>query len=149
MELVKSLIKIQYLKNMEKEIICTKKMSKENILHFKLAIENQYYYQFYVDDLPMLAMVGGIEESTKEIYLYTHQKIQLGYNKDQILEANLTAENPRILNDKEENFDIEFTYSVEFINTPHIEFSQRFKRYLDDNFFEHKIHWFFFFFFLY
>lgn len=51
---------------------------------FNYAVDNHYWYQLYMDDLPMWAMVGGAvkKDGTNEIvrYMYTHQKFSIGYN---------------------------------------------------------------------
>lgn len=51
---------------------------------------------------------------------------------------NLTSENPVPL---EAGQKLQFTYSVQWVPTTH-PFETRFNRYLEYDFFEHKIHWF-------
>jgi len=55
-----------------------------------------------------------------------------------VIEVNLTSENPVPL---ERGTAVAFTYSVSWHKTD-VSYSQRFEKYLDDNFFEHQIHWF-------
>jgi transmembrane 9 superfamily protein 3 len=140
-ELVKHKISLAFRNNVQKETICTFSLNKEKLDQFLHAVENQYWYQYYLDDLPMWAMVGGIakDETGKEIpFIYTHSKFSIGYNEDRIVQVNLTAGNPVRL---EEGTTLTFTYTVNWIQSD-IDFSNRFRRYLDHNFFEHRIHWF-------
>jgi transmembrane 9 superfamily protein 3 len=55
-----------------------------------------------------------------------------------IVEVNLTSENPIPI---KEGTSFTFTYSVKWLQSKRT-FSTRFRKYLDYNFFEHKIHWF-------
>ena len=58
--------------------------------------------------------------------------------KKKIVEVNLTTGNPVRI---KEGDSFDFTYSVDWKESD-IEFDNRFRRYLDFHFFEHKIHWF-------
>jgi transmembrane 9 superfamily protein 3 len=143
MELVKSRISFVFRQNeKEPKKICSIVLNKDYVEKFNYAVDNHYWYQLYLDDLPMWAMVGGAvkKEGTNEIvrYIYTHQKFSIGYNGPHIVQVNLTAENPVVIKEGEK---IDFTYSVQWVQSP-ITFAGRFRTYLDHKFFEHKIHWF-------
>jgi transmembrane 9 superfamily member 3 len=71
-------------------------------------------------------------------HIFTHRSLSLTYNNNQIIEVNLTSENPIPL---QANAKLSFTYSVHWKQTSK-PFSQRFNRYLEYDFFEHQIHWF-------
>lgn len=73
-----------------------------------------------------------------EQHIFTHRTISVAYNGDRIVEANLTSENPVPI---EEGKALHFTYSVKWHSSDK-QFADRFNRYLDYNFFEHRIHWF-------
>ncbi|KAL0486149.1 9 TM domain-containing transmembrane protein [Acrasis kona] len=141
LELVKSKMTFKYKENNQKELICAVKLTKDNLEQFTHAVANQYWYQYYMDDLPMWYLVGGVaqDDDNKEIpFIYTHSKFTIGYNGDRIVGVNLTAGNPVRL---ELDASITFTYTSTWVESQ-VEYSQRFKRYLDHNFFEHRIHWF-------
>lgn len=57
---------------------------------------------------------------------------------NRIIEVNLTSENPVPI---EVGRTLQFTYSVSWISVDKT-FESRFNRYLEYDFFEHKIHWF-------
>jgi transmembrane 9 superfamily member 3 len=64
--------------------------------------------------------------------------LSIGYKGNRILEVNLTSENPVPI---EVGRKLEFTYSVHWLQSDK-PFERRFDRYLEYDFFEHKIHWF-------
>ncbi|CAK9168274.1 unnamed protein product [Ilex paraguariensis] len=93
------------------------------------------------DDLPLWGFVGELHpdrSSANKHVLYTHKKIVVRYNKDQIIHVNLTQESPKPL---EVGRSLDLTYSVQWVTT-NITFAHRFDVYLDYPFFEHQIHWF-------
>ncbi len=73
----------------------------------------------YLDDLLMRGFVGHLEEGSflphrHETYLWTHLHFSFGYNKDQVVEANVTTvgATPFSLDDFEPPIKVTFTYSV-------------------------------------
>lgn len=71
-------------------------------------------------------------------HIFTHRSLTIEFNENRIIEVNLTSENPVPL---ELGKKLEFTYSVHWKATSK-SFDSRFNRYLEYDFFEHKIHWF-------
>lgn len=139
-DLIKSMVQIFFRKPVERAPVCTKSFKKSEYEQLREAIIEQYWYQMYLDDLPIWGMVGeAYEESGQEkVFIFTHQRFSLSWNGDRVIEVNLTSENPLPL---EANTPIEFTYSVTWDETS-TSFDDRFKKYLDKSFFEHQIHWF-------
>lgn len=139
-DLIKSMVQIFFRKPVERAPVCTKSLKKSEYEQLREAIIEQYWYQMYLDDLPIWGMVGeAYEESGQEkVFIFTHQRFSLSWNGDRVIEVNLTSENPLPL---EANTPIEFTYSVTWDETS-TSFDDRFKKYLDKSFFEHQIHWF-------
>jgi len=71
-------------------------------------------------------------------FVYTHQDFSIGVNGDQIIEVNLTLENPLPIVAGESH---PFTMSVTWVPS-NKSFESRYDRYHDFDFFEHQIHWF-------
>jgi hypothetical protein len=71
-------------------------------------------------------------------FIFTHKRFTLARNGDQVIEVNLTSENPQ---EVAPGKTISFSYSVEWTETDK-PFVTRFQRYQDYSFFEHQIHWF-------
>lgn len=59
--------------------------------------------------LSSLGIIGEIGENGEEYYIWTHRKIEIGYNKNQITDVNLTSESKVKLS---ANAKITFTYEV-------------------------------------
>lgn len=121
-----------------------------------------------LDDLPLWGHVGRMSsdsstdperDSTPTEYIYTHKMFTIGYNDDrvshiyksirnfgaycllialQIIEINLTDANPVRLDSSSPTVELDFTYSVEWVPLEK-EFKDRFDRFLDADFFEHKV----------
>jgi transmembrane 9 superfamily protein 3 len=138
---------------LEPVTLCSITLDADKVATFEYAIRNHYWYQFYLDDLPIWGMVGEVagdeaDETAEgsaapsggsgEPLMYTHRRLSLSHNGDRIIQVNLTSENPASLAPGNE---ISFTYTVEWKPTE-IRFGKRFERYLDYDFFEHQIHWF-------
>mmetsp|Transcript_3522 Transcript_3522/g.12287 ORF Transcript_3522/g.12287 Transcript_3522/m.12287 type:complete len:598 (+) Transcript_3522:93-1886(+) len=143
--LVKSDYGISFKHDVEKALNCAVKLDKRSLDMFQYAVSNHYWFNLVLDELPMWAMVGEVRESKlgnhsgdDEKYIFTHKHFSIAYNGDRIIEVNLTNDNPALL---KLNQQLEWTYSVKWHPTSK-KFSQRFNRYLDQDFFEHQIHWF-------
>jgi len=139
-ELIQSEMQVFFKRDIQDSRICEKILSVDEVEKFKVAVRNQYWYQLFLDDLPIWGMVGEVVPEAggeDKLYLYTHKKFMISWNGERVIEVNLTSENPIPL----EKGTVPFTYSVSWHKTE-IPFEQRFDKYLDDNFFEHQIHWF-------
>eukprot|EP01064_Diplonema_japonicum_P002849 TRINITY_DN11842_c0_g1_i2.p1 TRINITY_DN11842_c0_g1~~TRINITY_DN11842_c0_g1_i2.p1 ORF type:complete len:576 (+),score=145.41 TRINITY_DN11842_c0_g1_i2:58-1785(+) len=134
-ELIKLDVNVEFKKDTSRKQICRKTLSQADADVLKAAIKEQYWYQLFLDDLPTWAAVGKIVKG--EYMMYTHQRFSLGYNNNHVVLANMTAENKVAV---AEGVELEFTYSVEW-KASKIQFDNRFRRYLDESFFEHNIHW--------
>ncbi|XP_073270131.1 transmembrane 9 superfamily member 1-like [Primulina huaijiensis] len=140
-ELIDSLTEIRFQKHVDKATICEIELDESKAKVFKDAIENNYWLEFFMDDLPLWGYVGELGSERKggsKPMLYTHKSISVQYNKDQIIQVNLTQHNPKPL---EVGVTLDMTYSVKWTPT-NISFARRFDVYLDYPFFEHQIHWF-------
>jgi transmembrane 9 superfamily protein 3 len=127
---------------MEKKTICNLELNQETADAFKEAVANSYWFEFFVDDLPLWGFVGEYhaeknDEDSKYV-INTHKQFVIKYNSDQIIQVNLTQEN---LQPIKVGKPLELTYAVEWVET-NITFARRFDAYLDYPFFEHQIHWF-------
>ncbi|CAM8930966.1 unnamed protein product [Rhodiola kirilowii] len=141
-ELIDSQIDIKFQKNVEKGAVCELELDESKADQFMDAIENSYWFEFFIDDLPLWGYVGELhqDKTTNEHkhVLYTHRNINIQYNNDQIIHVNLTQDNPKPL---EAGRTLDLTYSVKWTPT-NVTFARRFDVYLDYPFFEHQIHWF-------
>lgn len=91
-----------------------------------------------MDDLPIWAPIGEFDEASNSYYLWTHRKLDIAYNENRIVDVNMTNENKVKL---ESGVSIPFTYEVNWKKSS-AKFVDRFDKYLDPSFFQHRIHWF-------
>lgn len=155
-DLQNSDIPIHFKENVDHAPICSMPLDEQSAQLMAFAVSNHYWYQMFVDELPVWGMVGEIvadEDVIKEIeshidrphgiaestFLYTHKNFTIGYNGDNVIEVNMTSEGAVPI---EAGHTYELTYSVHWVEMPGRDFASRFNRYLDNNFFEHQIHWF-------
>lgn len=108
-------------------------LTEERVKAFKYAVKNDYWYQMYIDGLPIWGKVG--EHEDKRFYIYTHKKFDIGFNDKQIVDVNLQTEKKQLL---EVGAKIEFSYEVNWKGNP-VKFENRFDKYLDPNFFQHRV----------
>ncbi|KAG2560675.1 hypothetical protein PVAP13_8KG078000 [Panicum virgatum] len=138
-ELIDSQIDIKFLKNVDKGPICTIDLDAQKVQQFSDAIESSYWFELFIDDLPLWGFVGETDKNNEnKHYLYTHKNIVVKYNGNRIIHVNLTQESPKLL---EAGKKLDMTYSVKWVQT-NVAFARRFEVYLDYPFFEHQIHWF-------
>ncbi|KAF3675376.1 Transmembrane 9 superfamily member 3 [Capsicum annuum] len=141
-DLIDSRIDIKFKRDVERRSICELKLDASKIAQFKYAIDNMYWFEFFIDDLPMWGFVGGVYGygygDTNKHVVYTHKMLHITYNRDQIIHLNLSQEIPKPL---EEGRTLNMTYSVKWSPTE-VSYAQRFDIYLNYYFFENEIHWF-------
>ncbi|KAL4558803.1 hypothetical protein LXL04_037005 [Taraxacum kok-saghyz] len=125
------------LEIVEKTSVCKLELDEPKVMQFKQAIENNYWFELFMDDLPLWGFVGELHDrnTDNKHMLFTHMNITLQYNKDQIIHVNLTQENPKPL---EAGRTLDMTYSVKWTET-NITFARRFDVYLDYHFFKHQV----------
>lgn len=150
------------------ESCTTKSLTTTDYQLFAKAIQHRWFYQMYLDDLPVWGMVGEMlpasggtvekkekddlqrldhvteltdeDASNLKPYVYTSRNLIVSYNGDQIVKVDLTSD-PKSLEEVKESAKFTFTLTVSFVETEE-EFHSRFDRYLDHEFFKHPIHWF-------
>jgi transmembrane 9 superfamily protein 1 len=99
------------------------------VQELKRAVEANYYFEMLVDNLPMRGYIGevmhealspGKAVQVSRVYLYPHLDFLLGYNDDQIVVANVTADVQRRIEliNPDSGMEIVFSYSVKWVSTP-------------------------------
>ncbi|CAD5123825.1 DgyrCDS12133 [Dimorphilus gyrociliatus] len=137
-ELEFSGLDIDYKIDVAKTTYCENQLTEENHRAFIYAVKNHYWYQMYIDDLPIWGIVGEIDDGGEGYYIWTHKKFDIGFNGKQIVDVNLTSESKTKLSP---GVKLSFTYEIKW-HKSNVQFKDRFDKYLDPNFFQHRIHWF-------
>uniref|UniRef100_A0AAR2L9R2 Transmembrane 9 superfamily member n=1 Tax=Pygocentrus nattereri TaxID=42514 RepID=A0AAR2L9R2_PYGNA len=137
-ELEFSGLDIKFKEEVMQTTYCEIDLNKAKREAFVYAIKNHYWYQMYIDDLPIWGIVGEADENGEDYYLWTYKKLEIGFNGDRIVDVNLTSEGKVKL---VPNTRIAMSYSVKWKKSD-VKFEDRFDKYLDPSFFQHRIHWF-------
>lgn len=141
--LVHAKYELNFREDKERESLCKKTLSKEDVHVFREAVKQDYYFQMYYDDLPIWGFVGKIEDQDLKYSLYTHVIFEVLYNEDRVIEISVATgtETVDITEDKE--VEVEFQYSVKWKDTEK-PFDRRMEKYSKYSFLpQHlEIHWF-------
>ncbi|XP_071854416.1 transmembrane 9 superfamily member 1-like [Apostichopus japonicus] len=134
----------------EDKHLCTFKLTSKELSHLKEAIEDLYYFEFVVDDIPLRGFVGLFQEKSffpheHQVRLWTHHHFYLEYHGDQIIYANISVHNREglLLSDSESGLQVQFTYNVTWKETD-VDYAHRAMRLIKDPlFFPHtlEVHW--------
>ncbi len=106
-DLVRSAMPLAFKERRGPSRVCSKELDARETAQFERAIQQEYWYQLFLDDLPLWGMVGEGQGGTPA--LYTHTKLVVGYNDDRIIEVNLTAQNALPIR---AGLKVDFTYEV-------------------------------------
>uniref|UniRef100_A0A914V8M1 Transmembrane 9 superfamily member n=1 Tax=Plectus sambesii TaxID=2011161 RepID=A0A914V8M1_9BILA len=131
---------IRFKSDVEKTVFCTVDLTEDQYKAFVYAVRSNYWYQMYIDDLPIWGMVGEVDDTTDPptYKIFTHKKLEIGYNENQIVDVNLTSDGRTKLSP---HAKLSFSYEVTF-KPSSVKYPDRFDKYLDPTFFQHRIHWF-------
>lgn len=135
-ELEFSGLDIRFKVDRPKTVFCKRTLTPDDAEAFIFAVEHNYWYQMYIDELPIWALVG--EKEAAASFIYTHKKFELGHNGHNIVVVDVTAEEKKEI---QPGMELQFTYEVIWKQSD-VQFDKRFERYLDPSFFQHRIHWF-------
>ncbi|XP_064652360.1 transmembrane 9 superfamily member 1-like [Lineus longissimus] len=144
-----SLYDIKFKLDAAKKELCKTTLSNKDLDTIREAIEDLYYFEFVVDDIPVRGFIGHLEESgflphSHKVHLWSHLHFNIEYNNDQVIFANVSTREqaPLSLDGVTGPFEITFTYSIKWIPTT-MPFAQRGKRLRDNSFFPKtlEIHW--------
>ncbi|XP_071070104.1 transmembrane 9 superfamily member 1 isoform X2 [Dasypus novemcinctus] len=149
--MAESLYEIRFRENVEKRILCHLQLSSAQVEQLRQAIEELYYFEFVLDDLPIRGFVGYMEESgflphSHKIGLWTHLDFHLEFHGDRIIFANVSVRDvkPHSLDGlrPEEFLGLTHTYSVRWSETS-VEYRSDRRRGDDGGFFPRtlEIHW--------
>ncbi|XP_060573634.1 transmembrane 9 superfamily member 1-like [Ruditapes philippinarum] len=144
-----SLYDINFKQDVEKKELCKVKFTEADLQLLRDAIEDLYYFEFVIDDVPVRGFIGHLEEGgflphTHKVYLWAHLHFNVEYNGNQIIYANVSTKEqaPVSLDEVSAPLEVAFTYSVKWYPTS-MKYEDRAKRMRDNSFFPKtlEIHW--------
>jgi Endomembrane protein 70 len=144
---------ITFQDSVDWRLLCKQSLTAADMQKLKDAIHNNYFFEMFVEDLPMWGYIGDVvdedvllgEVKGSHTFLFPHLHFLLGYNRDQIVSARVTTDIDRRVDitDASPNV-VKFSYSVEWVNEEgELEWKDRMTRYSDSRFVpsSFEIHW--------
>lgn len=144
---------LSFQDDVEWRLLCKTTLNQADLIKLKEAIHNNYFFEMFIEDLPMWGYVGDIEnedeilgevEGQSHTYLFPHLHFRLGTNKNQIVSATVTTERDRRVDitDVNKPTPVQFSYSVEYFEDD-LPWKMRMTRYADSRFLpgSFEIHW--------
>ena len=80
--LVSAPYKLEFLSEKNSQVVCRKNLTKEEVSQFRNVIKRDYYFEFYLDDLPLWGFIGMINrlDSTgqnERYLLFNHLQFEI------------------------------------------------------------------------
>ncbi|XP_032827128.1 transmembrane 9 superfamily member 1 isoform X3 [Petromyzon marinus] len=129
--------------------LCDVTLAQAELHQLHEAIEELYYFEFVLEDVPLRGFVGYVEESgflphSHKVGLWTHLHFTVEYNGDQVIFANVSTRDakPYSLDELEPGAVVTHTYTVKWQPTS-VPYERRGERLRDRSFFPKtlEIHW--------
>ena len=92
---------VSYDDSVEWRLLCKVHFVSKDLTKLKDAINNNYFFEMFVEDLPMWGYLGDIEDEdmivveamgSSKTYLFTHLNFIIGHNNKQIVSAKVTTD---------------------------------------------------------
>ncbi|KAJ8272904.1 hypothetical protein GJAV_G00094820 [Gymnothorax javanicus] len=152
--MAESLYDIRFRENTDRRTLCQLTLTEAEVEQLREAIEELYYFEFVLDDIPIWGFVGYMEESgflphRHKVGLWTHLDFNIEYNGDSVIFANVSVKDVKPVPLEEgggagpgTGLSLTHTYSVRWFESP-LSYKQRAERQQDHSFFPKtlEIHW--------
>jgi hypothetical protein len=91
---------VSYGDSVEWRLLCSKELSPPELQVLKDAIHNDYFFEMFVEDLPMWGYIGDTmdedvivgETQGSRTYLFTHLHFNIGHNRNQIVSVKVSTD---------------------------------------------------------
>uniref|UniRef100_A0A0G4G227 Transmembrane 9 superfamily member n=1 Tax=Chromera velia CCMP2878 TaxID=1169474 RepID=A0A0G4G227_9ALVE len=117
--------------------VCTKTLSNEDAESLSSMIDEHWYTGLHVDELPLYLLVGFAEGAQARM-VFTHREFVIAKNEDRIISVDVDPSSPVQVSP---GASLRFTYGVRWVESS-VAFEDRFQKYLEEDFFEDRVHWF-------
>ena len=97
---------VTFKDSVEWRLLCKKELGEDELKQLKKAIHNNYFFEMFVEDLPMWGYIGDVlgedmimeefEGDSGKTFLFPHLHFYMGYNNDQIVSARVTTDVSRL-----------------------------------------------------
>ncbi|KAJ0981228.1 hypothetical protein J5N97_009483 [Dioscorea zingiberensis] len=129
--------KIEFLVDLESGKACKKRLKREDVAKFRDAVQRDYYFQMFLDGLPIWGFLGRFEHesyidtvpSKRKYFLFKRLDFVIFYNGDHVIECNIYTKSDALVDITEDReMEVEFQYSVKWKET-NISFEKRLEKY--------------------
>lgn len=91
---------ISFMDSVDWRLLCKSSLTKDDLVKFKEAIHNSYFFEMFVEDLPMWGYIGDVTDENfvvgevegSKTFLFPHLHFYLGHHGDQIVAAKVTTD---------------------------------------------------------
>lgn len=149
--IVGTLYNVTFGVDKERETLCTKTLTAEDLKMFRRAVRQDYYYQMIFDDLPAWGFVGRVQKTigapldvdnigpslqdgpeegrATQHFLFTHVRFEILYNKDRVISVFLAVDHEAASDlSGDEPLEVGFSYGVRWQQTD-TPFGRRLEKY--------------------
>jgi len=138
--------------DVEWRLLCDINYGEEELTKLKDAIHNNWFFEMFIEDLPMWGYIGDItgedlilgEMEGSKTYLFPHLIFRIGHNAKKVVSVSLSTDiEKRVdITDVTKATDVHYTYSVEFFEDDLL-WKHRMTRYHDSRFLPNsfEVHW--------
>ncbi|EFJ24924.1 hypothetical protein SELMODRAFT_173941 [Selaginella moellendorffii] len=144
--LVSTVYEINFKEKKDVQKLCSATLDRKDKERFRKAVENDYYFQMFFDDLPLWGFIGRFElfDKQKHYMLFTHVHFEVRYNGKRVIEIAVSTDPAKAIDiTNDDPVPVDFTYSVTWAETT-VPFERRMEKYQKYSFLpQHlEIHWF-------
>lgn len=144
---------LSFQDDIEWRLLCKTTLGTKDLEKFKEAIHNNYFFEMFIEDLPMWGYIGDFEDEDailgemegSHTFLFPHLHFKIGTNKNQIVSVTVTTERDRRVDitNVHKPTTVQFSYSVEWFEDEELPWKLRMTRYADSRFLpgSFEIHW--------
>jgi len=144
--------------DVEWRLLCSTRLSADDLQVFRDAIHNTYFFEMFLEDLPMWGYIGEVvnedivmgqvrEDGT--VYLFPHLHFDIGYDGDnRIVSVQVSTQAERrvdisLVENGKKELTVPFSYSVTWTKEPELTWKRRHSRYVSNEFVPKgfEIHW--------
>ena len=130
--MMKTLFELPFAKSFTGKKLCSYTLKPQDIETMQHAIDNDYYFEFIYDDLPLWGFVGDVSTSLvdghniTQYHLFTHYKFLINFNSEngqgQVIEVSWDHDPAAVLDisDSTNPIPVTFRYSAHWTKT-HLE----------------------------
>jgi hypothetical protein len=143
---------LSFQDDVEWRLLCKTTLGEKELTKFKEAIHNSWFFEMFIEDLPMWGYIGDFEDEDailgemegSHTYLFPHLHFKIGTNNAQIVSVAVSTERDRRVDITNVNkpTTVQFSYSVEWFEDE-LPWNMRMTRYADSRFLpgSFEIHW--------